>query len=549
MRHLRSFADNQRYGINVSQIITWKNVVPSDKEIGITTRTFAADLGPVINTVPGQSPARGRTKPTDAIVNINSQSFLKFKQSFRRERGIIRRDKTTTNISQKPLNTVNSLGKRIDIRGAAKALRTQVGALPRELGTELKRRASSNFAQNVDVAYRSPGWGREGGKIVDGVGHLSAFRVAQGFLNNNDADLLASPSRVQIGGVIYLSAYTYPLTRGSQQLKLSLYLKDVNGKTKELGTTGLRDSVSARRIALSTSTVDMAPGEAHAIFVVFNENDQIVYVNTQPVFLYDAGAILGVPDASVASSGLARDTQDISSNLILREGDESLLVPTGPDRRHIRLLITARDGVTANRKRLGCQSIDAKDWRRKQHISIWEADAFVVIEGTTGTLYEGTKVTESVTNQIGDDYNVPTPKHAAVVYKEIDTSLIPGGETNNLIAIISDVDGGNKNSLLKIDIGPDYELGALSATSVDNGDGTWTLTITTPYVETICVAFLSGGNNMIPLDVTTTSFTTTTAGAGSVTLTIPPRAWVGLAFAQPVTATLSSRTFLYTQMV
>ena len=125
MRHLRSFANNQRYGRNVWDIVTWRNVIPSNKEIGITTRTFATELGPVINTIPGSTPERGRTKPLSAILNKNSQTFLRFKQDFRRERGIIRRDKTVTNISQRLLNSTHSLKKQLDIRGARRNIRSQ----------------------------------------------------------------------------------------------------------------------------------------------------------------------------------------------------------------------------------------------------------------------------------------------------------------------------------------------------------------------------------------------------------------------------------------
>ena len=546
------FFINQRYNQQISEIVSNQRVIPSQKEFGITTRSFLMSTGPVLNAVPGSSPQRGKTRPTDAVVVKNNETFLKFKQEFRRTKGLVVREGITTGTSLTPMNVIQSTRKTLDLRGAKDNLSSKGKAIVKFRGTQSRVGVKGNFGSNVSIGQRGNTSTSSQFRELDFIKYRTAYRQDPTFLNNNTASLLVSPARVNVGGLVYASAFAYPLTEAKQTMRLALYIKDGTGQTRRVRKTGMATANFARRIAAEISTAGLRPGKAEVIFVAFNEAGTPVYTQTQRISLSDPGSVAAIPDSLHRRSGNTARSLDYSGTLFIKDltDNQKLRIILGNNLKNVMLITQGKADVTLDslngNMRFGARCRDTLNATRQHHLSAWEEST---VELIANTYISGTKYTESVPGQVSKIFDAPLYKYSASMYADIQESDLSNG-LDSVMVNISLIGNNKRISTVDLELGGPIEfVPSNSATELDNGDGTWTITTDTPYAYTTMVAFTAGGNNNVPIGVLTTSdIAIGKNGQATYTLTIDKGAWYGLALAGPTNSPLSTRTFFYRQV-
>jgi hypothetical protein len=535
MQDLRDFKNNQNYADSVRAIVNWRNPVPTENEIGVTTRAFSFKNGPVINQVAGSAPERGSTRAKDAVSVVSNRNYITFSQDFRRETGVLRRDRSTTNTSTTQLNRTNPLNRDVDVRSAQKDIGSTI--LGKDIDTGSKNRnAPKGF---VGTTARTPGVERDVLQVGAQIQVAPNLAQSQTFLNNNNCSLLVSPSKVQVGGSFHVMGHSYPLTTTRQLFKLAIYIKDANKKTLLVGETKLENTNVARRIATNISTSSLSPGRGHVILTI-SDGTSIIHSKSEPIELYDPGASLGVPDKFVRSVASATEIGDLANSLVKAGNTTSIRIYTKPGEQI--LLYGNRTNSGANPAvKLGV-TVEERLHNTQHYISVHNFTNAGQLTNYNKSFY-GPIIARYVPNQVGPDYKGNVTQGISSIYTTVDSSLISG---NRAIIHLSALTQTNRAHFIDVTLGPDVVLPTTELILILGSGNAWTLSFQTPFVFTDLVAFDAGGNGVVPLSPTLFPFQTVVNARGSVLMSGVRRpTWVGLATAAPSGTPLSHRVFKY----
>jgi len=535
---------NQRYNQYIINSYGKSKIAPSENEANITTRHFRTASN-TINSTANKQIVRSKSMPSNAISVSSMTAKISSPTSASLANSILRRTSTKNKIQRETLASVNQADKSVESRAAKFGIHKEDGVINTKPGSANRKPTTSSFERNITVADRSPKRlvntrDKEKAELFNLVSNDNSFT------NLNRVGLSCVPKTGPVGSNFYATCYAIPHDKNNlQTFTLSLYIKDSAGKTEKVASTNLESTVGmARRIAATIGTSNLSSGRAIVYFVAKDSTGYPIFTKGQPIYLYPPGQIVGMPDRAISNSGVSSGGRNFISGLTKKGISSSIDIPIGGGNSPARLLadLTKTSGVIE----LGAQTISLRG--RKHHIlNIY--DGFVSNHtSSTGKILSAELFAANSLNNYGQNIFGTSGYVSSALYQEVDYSRFSEERDFVLITISNTED--TKLSYVTLEVGGDLTLKETYIYSTtNNGDGTYTFVMYTPFCSTDLIAFQAGGNNIISSDSSTVGVTTNTGGKiTSLTIALDDNAWLALALKEPSNAPLASRTFFFEQI-
>jgi hypothetical protein len=557
MRLFHIHTDNQHYSRNIHDIINPINPAPVVKETLITTRSFYPQNGPILNKVPGTSaPSRGKTSISDGIYIKNNVTYIQYPQNFRNIFSVLKTDIVKNTMSRSAIENSDSTRISADVRSAKKNITKQGGPARRLLGSR-KKRGISSFGDKSGIISRRPSDGVTQTKNIEKIKNIIAFNNKATFVNKNKVTLSIVPGRgVAIGSSIYCTSLILPIQYGEQTYSTGLFIRDSKGKILQVASGILTSTTYRRHIAAEIHTANLSPGPAHILLYVFDANNNPIHREVKGVELYDAGSLTASPDRAGSSEKLVASNDDFVGAIASVSKDQTpLTIPIGTEAKDRSVIVVAQlTAAVADDESMPVTFITKhnKGPVSTHYMSVWNVGMKDLYLGTSysGVLpyaWQGTPIAKSQNDTV---VTVDNSRYTGVLHKVLTRAdIIPNPFAMNIAIQISSKNNDNKISWVDLFAGKGFELRSFSLDSTeDNGDGTFDVTITTPFAFMTMALFKSGGNNYVPEDPTLATDKVPFSGTASFTsFTVAKGEWVGISLHE-FPGNLASRTYAFFQI-
>ncbi|RMG74291.1 MAG: hypothetical protein D6710_01875 [Nitrospirae bacterium] len=367
-------------------------------------------------------------------------------------------------------------------------------------------------------------------KFVRGFGSASSFKNPPDFSSTFTLSLFASP--VGRDRVVYDCRVDLTPPR-EKYFRLSVYLVQ-DGKTFLLDQTALRSGCTSRIVSGSRSIEGLKVGKKASVVGVVDDGEQILGAKKTRFTVVDPGASPVNSSYILKTRTSGRKDQSAVSALVVPDDVKELLI--GPDQTAVRLIATLKSSVTT--------ALDVAAYTTSNIHTVYHSISFMDLDAVTykAGAYLGTIITRNTGKLETDGAYLPSNNYSCAVFRRIRPSDLTNGVSGKLLITVNSTDSSRRSNP-KLYLGNDMELQKMSIDAVtDNGDGTYDITLTTPYCNTDMVLYPAPAANIAPSDATVTEFTTALDGTATVTMTLTTPSYIGVAVAKPSTASLYERT-------